>query len=409
MDLLDIVSASHASYLMTGKNSFRDGFQVPFISKLNGDGTARGHELMNEFIRFFNDPRTIFACHQKNLLTADVPKVQVLAAEEMGGIVDTVVSSATARRLAQTTGDGQTILLQPAKGAGFHPSGSKLTIKASDLALLAETGAAVKIDGPIAGISITNEGAHTLSGMGEEVSFTARRTKDVVEVLVCVDDTRLTYIPGGLDTEVYTEADPSTTVRLVTAKTPFPYGDPMKMLLGMAAASWTESGKYTAVFDVQNGTAESWSIYDSKGNILMSGSALEEGTIQIDGGKTLSWSLESGEMSWSIAENGKTILTGSAPMSIPDQKTQSLFGSDETVSVEDGRYLLTVETENGKVVKWSAAKEGGKTVLTGTELSTAPQIDPGDISFHVNGSGTAVSVHVNGSAKLKISSPDKES
>ena len=270
MDVLDIVSKSHASYLMTGKNSFRDGFQVPFVASLNGDGTARGHELMDEFIRFFNDSRTVFACNQKNILTVEFPKVQVLAAEELGGTVNTVIDSATARRLAQSAGEGRTVLLQPAKGAGFHPSGSKLTIKASDLALLAETGASVKIDGPVAGISITNEGACSLSGMGEKISFTVQRTEDTVEVLVCADDTRLTYVPGGLDTEVYMETTPSTTVRLVTAKTPFPYGNPMEMLLGAAAASWSESGKYTAAFDMQNGKTEKWSISDPKGSATRS-------------------------------------------------------------------------------------------------------------------------------------------
>ena len=136
--------------------------------------------------------------------------------------------------------------------------------------------------------------------------------------------------------------------------------------------------------------------------VLMSGSGLEGGTIQIDGGKTLTWSLKGNDMSWAITENGKTVLTGTAQMCIPDQKTKDLFLNEESAPMKDGHYTLSVEVKNGKVVSWFSSTDGGKTVLSGTELSSTPQINPGELSCRVNGSGTAVSLHLNGSAKLKF-------
>lgn len=84
------------------------------------------------------------------------------------------------------------------------------------------------------------------------------------------------------------------------------------------------------------------------------------------------WTLGAGNvLTWEIAENGKTILTGSAQMGIAG-KTQALF-DDEPETVKDGTYTAVMELKNGNVVKWSYLEPGSKTTRSGGGIQAAPQ------------------------------------
>ncbi|MDY2628978.1 MAG: glycosyl hydrolase [Lachnospiraceae bacterium] len=69
--VMEIVSESDASYYLLwanfGKN---DGFYTPYVDSVNEDGSLHGHELLDDFISFFNDSRSVFAVNQKDVLAA---------------------------------------------------------------------------------------------------------------------------------------------------------------------------------------------------------------------------------------------------------------------------------------------------------------------------------------------------
>ncbi|MDE6969757.1 MAG: endoglucanase, partial [Eubacterium sp.] len=70
--VLDIVSASDASYFLLWANfSKKDGFYTPYVDAVNPDGSLHGHEMLDHFISFYNDNRSIFAANQKDVLTSD--------------------------------------------------------------------------------------------------------------------------------------------------------------------------------------------------------------------------------------------------------------------------------------------------------------------------------------------------
>ena len=67
--ILDAVSDSTASYFLVWANfSQKDGFYTPYVDSVNEDGTLNGHEMLDNFIDFFNDDRSVFASDQKTIL-----------------------------------------------------------------------------------------------------------------------------------------------------------------------------------------------------------------------------------------------------------------------------------------------------------------------------------------------------
>ncbi len=64
-DILEIASASRASYFLLWANFSRHNtYYTPFVDRLGEDGSRIGHEALDDFIRFYNDERSIFASHQ---------------------------------------------------------------------------------------------------------------------------------------------------------------------------------------------------------------------------------------------------------------------------------------------------------------------------------------------------------
>ena len=45
-------------------------YYTPFVDSVKEDGTLHGHEMMDEFIRFYNNEKSIFANDQKEILTS---------------------------------------------------------------------------------------------------------------------------------------------------------------------------------------------------------------------------------------------------------------------------------------------------------------------------------------------------
>lgn len=68
-NVLDAVSDSSAAYFMVWANfGETDGFYTPYVKKVNRDGSLYGHEMMDNFIEFYNDKRSIFSSDQERVL-----------------------------------------------------------------------------------------------------------------------------------------------------------------------------------------------------------------------------------------------------------------------------------------------------------------------------------------------------
>ncbi len=63
---LEAVSDSDASFYLVWANfGKKDGYYSPFVESVKEDGTLHGHEMMDNFIEFFNDDRSVFAENQQ--------------------------------------------------------------------------------------------------------------------------------------------------------------------------------------------------------------------------------------------------------------------------------------------------------------------------------------------------------
>lgn len=65
--LLDTVSASGACYVLVWTNN-GEMFHTPFVQAVNSDGSLYGHELLDDFLQFYNDRRSVFANNQAEVV-----------------------------------------------------------------------------------------------------------------------------------------------------------------------------------------------------------------------------------------------------------------------------------------------------------------------------------------------------
>lgn len=80
--VLDIISESEASYYLLWANfGKKDGFYTPYVDAVNADGSLHGHEMLDHFISFYNDGRSIFAANQKELLAENAKAVGKVTAK----------------------------------------------------------------------------------------------------------------------------------------------------------------------------------------------------------------------------------------------------------------------------------------------------------------------------------------
>lgn len=69
LKMLDATADSKACYMLLWANfGKRDGYYTPYVDSVNEDGSLHGHEMLDNFIKFYNDERTIFADDQKEAL-----------------------------------------------------------------------------------------------------------------------------------------------------------------------------------------------------------------------------------------------------------------------------------------------------------------------------------------------------
>nr|MCR5427342.1 hypothetical protein [Lachnospiraceae bacterium] len=67
-DILEEVAQSRASYFLLWANfGKKRTFYAPFVEEKCADGTLYGHELLDGFIAYYNDPRSIFSEQQKEV------------------------------------------------------------------------------------------------------------------------------------------------------------------------------------------------------------------------------------------------------------------------------------------------------------------------------------------------------
>lgn len=69
--VLECLTDSNASYFLLWANfSKTSGFYTPYVESINADNTLHGHEMLDYFIRFYNDPRSVFSSDQKDILAS---------------------------------------------------------------------------------------------------------------------------------------------------------------------------------------------------------------------------------------------------------------------------------------------------------------------------------------------------
>ena len=82
-ELLDIITRPeyHCAYYLVWSNyDSRNNYYAPYAASRSEAGALHGHELMDPFIRFYNNEKSIFAVDQKNTLTGSTaPKAPKLA------------------------------------------------------------------------------------------------------------------------------------------------------------------------------------------------------------------------------------------------------------------------------------------------------------------------------------------
>lgn len=123
-DILDIVSPSRASYFLVWANfgESSGGFYTPYVKSVQ-NGVKRGHEMMDAFIRFFNDPRSVFASNQKAALSSK--ELEVPASSPQSKLNGYIVSPVGGKRMteacqlvARVTGSAEQVTFQLTGASG---------------------------------------------------------------------------------------------------------------------------------------------------------------------------------------------------------------------------------------------------------------------------------------------------
>jgi mannan endo-1,4-beta-mannosidase len=88
--------------LLWANFSKKDGYYTPYVDKVNEDGTLHGHEMLDNFISFYNDSRTIFANDQKGALAA-VDGSVITAASAADGLQGYFIAPIAGKRVLNET------------------------------------------------------------------------------------------------------------------------------------------------------------------------------------------------------------------------------------------------------------------------------------------------------------------
>lgn len=92
--MLEAVSSSDASYFLLWANfGKRDGYYSPYVNEVTPDGFLKGHEMLDPFVSFYNDRRSVFASQQKDALSAiDAGSIQSVRSVPPSGYITAPVA-----------------------------------------------------------------------------------------------------------------------------------------------------------------------------------------------------------------------------------------------------------------------------------------------------------------------------
>jgi len=153
-EILDILSkdAYDCSFFMTWTNYSDKSFYTPYVASVNEDGTLHGHELMDPFIEFYNNKKSIFASDQKAALSLQPIQPIVMENGQISGYFTQPIA-------------GTRILEETLVNARLNMENTMATISVSNGTL--EIPLDTHVDGKVAGAVITNE---ILAQLGESVN-----------------------------------------------------------------------------------------------------------------------------------------------------------------------------------------------------------------------------------------------
>lgn len=101
--VLDTVSKSDASYFLLWANfAENDGFYSPYVKSINEDGSLYGHELLDNFISFYNDPRSAFTSNMKEAMT-QLKDVKIDTVSISDAITGYITAPASGSRILEAT------------------------------------------------------------------------------------------------------------------------------------------------------------------------------------------------------------------------------------------------------------------------------------------------------------------
>ncbi|WP_310603197.1 glycosyl hydrolase [Anaerosporobacter sp.] len=100
--LLEAVSDSEASFFLLWANfGKKDGFYTPYVEEVKDGGVLYGQELLDNFIDYYNDGRSIFAANQKTILSSIASTLNIEASSNTEDITGYLVSPISGTRILE--------------------------------------------------------------------------------------------------------------------------------------------------------------------------------------------------------------------------------------------------------------------------------------------------------------------
>ena len=99
----ETVGKSDASYFLLWANfAENDGFYSPYVKSVNDDGSLYGHELLDNFIDYYNDPRSAFTSNMADAM-AQLKDVKIDTVSISDAVNGYITSPASGARILEAT------------------------------------------------------------------------------------------------------------------------------------------------------------------------------------------------------------------------------------------------------------------------------------------------------------------
>nr|WP_294490414.1 glycosyl hydrolase [uncultured Anaerosporobacter sp.] len=100
--LLNAVADSKASYFLLWANfGEKDGFYTPYVKEKKANDTLYGHELLDNFIDYYNDGRSVFATNQQTIVSATSSAISVNVSPTTESATGYLVSPVSGSRILE--------------------------------------------------------------------------------------------------------------------------------------------------------------------------------------------------------------------------------------------------------------------------------------------------------------------